>query len=210
MTRQPNIIEHLPLFLQRYREMKEITDAENIELQSIISQSEIIKDNQFITSCDSDGIKRFEKILGIATDESESLEQRKFKVLLYWSSYSHYTLQDLITKLNDLGAGNYKLQMDFASYTLTILLSPESFIFYDILKNFVKKLIPMNIIVIWKLWIESYSELKMEQETSTKLETQLSNPESISLDGSFNFDGKYKLTNPLLIHETSMDVKEVY
>ena len=209
MLPQPNIIDFLPPYLQQYRELRELTAAENPEFQTAVQQSEIIKDNQFIVSCDSDGIKRFEKILGIGSDENEPLEQRRFKVLLYWSSCSHYTLRDLIDKLNELGADIYKLYMDFGSYTLNIYLSSSAFVFYDILREFIKKFIPQNIVVVWRLWISTSSQIQLNHEISKEIEPYLSNPEITLLDGSYTLGGEYKLTNPLLMHTVDIDAEEV-
>ena len=45
MIRNVNLIEHLPLFVQEFREIQGIMNAENPEIQSVEDNSEQIKNN---------------------------------------------------------------------------------------------------------------------------------------------------------------------
>ena len=57
MIRDVNLIGHLPLYVQGYREIKGIMDAEEPEVQLVEDISEVIKDNMFILHADEEGIK---------------------------------------------------------------------------------------------------------------------------------------------------------
>ena len=60
MIREVNLLSFLPEFVQEYREIKHIMNSEQPEIQKLEDETEIIKNNQFILSCDIDGIARFE------------------------------------------------------------------------------------------------------------------------------------------------------
>ena len=82
MVRKINILEYLPEFMQKYLQLQLICYAENIIFQEALNEIEIINDNQFILTANSNGLKRFEKMLGIVASNNESLESRRTKILL--------------------------------------------------------------------------------------------------------------------------------
>ena len=57
MIREVNLLSFLPEFVQEYREIKHIMNSEQPEIQKLEDETEIIKNNQFILSCDIDGLK---------------------------------------------------------------------------------------------------------------------------------------------------------
>ncbi len=122
MIRESDIINYLPQYIKEYREIQYITNVENPELQLLIDETEVIKNNQFITTCDEVGIKFFEDLLGIVAIPDESLEYRIARVLLYWYDLTPYTYRVLIEKLTILcgDEGTFILTPNFNEYELGI------------------------------------------------------------------------------------------
>ena len=91
MKREIDLIKNLPEFMQEYVSLRLIGDAEAEVLQAVLNELHKIDNNQFILTADSDGLKRFEKLLGIAVLPNETLESRRKKVLAKWNDQESYT-----------------------------------------------------------------------------------------------------------------------
>lgn len=124
MIRQVDLISHLPQFEQEYRELKQIMIGETPEIQVIEDETEIVKNNQFIVSCDLVGIKRFESLLKITPNPDDTLEARISRVLTRWNGSIPYTYRALVDKLNLMcGDGNYTIVPNFDAYELEVFVS---------------------------------------------------------------------------------------
>ena len=58
LEHKADIIKYLPFFMQEYLEMQEITKTEDVEFNWLIETLMKMLDNQFITTCDEEGIKK--------------------------------------------------------------------------------------------------------------------------------------------------------
>ena len=149
MERNVNLIEHLPTFIQVYREITSIMNAENPEFQLLCDESERIKNNQFIQSCDEDGIARFEKMLKINSTDNDTLESRISRVLVRWNEVVPYTWKVFLRKMDVLcGVGNYEIIPNFNEYTITIITHLDFYGQLDELQNLIDYMIPANLVVI--------------------------------------------------------------
>lgn len=123
MLRQVDLISYLPQFVQEYREIKQVMIGETPEIQVLEDETEIIKNNQFILSCDLVGIKRFEQLLSITPNADDTLDSRISRVLTRWNDSIPYTYRGLIDKLNIMcGEGNYTLLPNFNAYELELIV----------------------------------------------------------------------------------------
>lgn len=149
MIREVNLIGFLPEFVQEYREIRCIMDAENPSVQALEDETERIKDNQFIITCDLVGISRFENLLGITPSEDDTLESRISRVLVRWNDAIPYTWKVLIQKLNTLcGVGKYELIPEWDEYKLTIKTHMNLYGSTEELDNILDNIMPCNILVI--------------------------------------------------------------
>lgn len=148
MIKEVNLISYLPQFIQEYREIKQIMLGENPEIQMVMDETEIIKNNQFILTCDLDGIKRFEKLLKIVPNPFDTLDARISRVLVRWNDSIPYTYRGLIEKLDALcGVGNYVLLPNFNSYGLELMVYLPLSGQVDELEYMLSYMIPANIVV---------------------------------------------------------------
>lgn len=150
MIREPNIIEYLPLFMQEYREIKEVMTTENPEFKLVIDESETIKNNQFIVSCDADGIKRFEKILGLTATEQEPLQSRIARVLIRWNDTVPYTFEAFIEKLKTICGDDFTVTEKFGEYRIEIETHLDKYGEVDELEYLLQYIMPSNIEVVSK------------------------------------------------------------
>lgn len=151
MIRQVDLISYLPQFIKDYREIKHITDAENPEFQMLSDKTEVIKDNQFIITCNEIGISKFEKLLNIVPNIDDTLEARISRVIIRWNDSIPYTYRALIERLNNLcGEGNYVVLPNFDKYELEIIASLSLSGQADELDFIITYMIPANLVVISK------------------------------------------------------------
>lgn len=141
-----DIIKYLPEFMQKYKEIKQITNAENAEFSLIWDKLKQEFENQFIKTCDVDGIILFEKLLSIKNSTDIDLNIRKFNVLSKFGTDLPYTYLNLIEKLNFIcGENNYKIELDTDKYIIKINISNLNSTKKKILVNTIQNIIPCNI-----------------------------------------------------------------
>ena len=115
------LIDYLPPIMQNFKEIKEITNAEQKEVDLIDGEISKVLDNAFIESCDEYGIKKYEKLVGVTPTAQDTLESRKSRVLIRWNDFIPYSYKVLIRKLNIFcGVNNYDISGDLKNYELFI------------------------------------------------------------------------------------------
>lgn len=115
------LIDYLPPIMQNFKEIKEITNAEQKEVDLIDGEISKVLDNAFIEDCDEYGIKKYEKLVGVTPTAQDTLESRKSRVLIRWNDFIPYSYRVLIQKLNIFcGVNNYDISGDLKNYELFI------------------------------------------------------------------------------------------
>lgn len=115
------LIDYLPPIMQNFKEIKEITNAEQKEVDLIDGEISKVLDNAFIEDCDEYGIKKYEKLVGVTPTAQDTLESRKLRVLIRWNDFIPYSYRVLIQKLNIFcGVNNYDISGDLKNYELFI------------------------------------------------------------------------------------------
>ena len=148
MLRTVNTIKHLPPFMRRFREMQNIMSAEDPELQLLCDTSEKIKNNNYITTCDSDGAARYEDMLDIVPNSYDTIEARRSRILSRWNDEIPYTKITLEMKLDTLcGPGNYTLVIDNANYSIDLTTHLPLSSQVEELERMLDIMIPANMVV---------------------------------------------------------------
>lgn len=146
MIREVDLISYLPQFVQEYREIKEIMANEEPEIQVLEDETEIIKNNQFILSCDEIGIERFESFLGIAVEKNDILETRIKRVLVRWNDSTPYTRKWLEQALKTFYPGNnFHVEADNDNYALYVYILNDYTNFIEELKSYLREKVPANL-----------------------------------------------------------------
>lgn len=153
-------INYLPPVLQEIIEIKILmtgNDTENMELSRAIE--DLYKD-QFI-SITEQAIQRYESMLGIIPKGTDTIEDRRFRVLAIYNKQLPYTRIVLEQNLSTFcGKNGYKLFLDYDSNVLTVKIALTAKSMYDTVKSYLEGVIPMNLIIDLILLYNQYKLIK--------------------------------------------------
>lgn len=141
---------YYPRYYEKVLETDELIKTENETfdwLFTVIQQSKL---NQFIAYADETGISAYEQLFQIPSDPStETLEQRRFRLLNRVQTLSYFTMNYLREKLDTiLGPNNYEITMDYNTYTLYVLSSVKNSFLYNEVGITINKIKPANIVFV--------------------------------------------------------------
>lgn len=119
------INDYLPKVLQPIIEFQQINSDLDIELNKLDNLIKDITKETIVQTATEYGISKWEKTLGIIPSDGDSLEIRRFRVNNILTSKLPYTLRWLQMKLTEIvgSESGWTLNMDYAHYTITIILS---------------------------------------------------------------------------------------
>lgn len=137
------LIEYLPSFMREYKEIQQIMATEQIEIQSAWDAVEKVENNQFVASSDDDGLKRWEKILDIVPKATETLEERRFRVLSRINFELPYTIRRLKEILTTL-CGDDGFEITVSGYEIEIKLALGNASMYQDVELLLNNTIPAN------------------------------------------------------------------
>lgn len=141
---------YFPRYYEGILETDELIKVENDIWNNLYLLLNKAKNNQFIAYADEDGIYAYEQLFQIVADpETETLEERRFRLLNRIQTLSYYTMLYLRQKLNSLfGENNYEVKMDYLNYTLYVKSNASnSFIYKESIAT-INKIKPANIVFI--------------------------------------------------------------
>lgn len=155
---------YFPRYYEGILETDELIKVENDIWNNLYLLLNKAKNNQFIAYADEDGIYTYEQLFQIvANPETETLEERRFRLLNRIQTLSYYTMIYLRQKLNSLfGENNYEVEMDYLNYTLYVKSNASnSFIYKESIAT-INKIKPANIVFINVPFIPTTIEVSEE------------------------------------------------
>ncbi len=148
MENNVDLIACLPSFLAGYGEIKEILKAEEPEFSLLWDNTKRALYNQFITTADEKGIAGYERLLGLLPESSDSLEQRRARVMSKWLAKLPYTYKALIERLKALCGDDFSLYCDFEKYILRLLVHFREYSSFLEVKKLFREMLPANIFYV--------------------------------------------------------------
>ena len=160
MDREINLIEYLPGVLREIKEFKVISAAETPEVITIWEELENVLDDQFVNESTLNGVKRWERILGIKALDTDTLSDRKFRILSRLNEQLPYTYTNLQAQLDLLcGVNGYKLILDSNTYALIVKVALTAKKKYTEVGNLLNRIVPCNIVITLLLMYNQHSTL---------------------------------------------------
>lgn len=141
------LIDYLPPFVQQFVEMQQIMESVNISTNEIDMNIEGTWNNAFILDADEVGISKYEDLLGIVALTTDTLEERRKRVLTTWNNDNKFTLKTLNKRLEQrCGKDNYEIcdDTDLMNYFIHIAIKSNN-ISIPILKDYLEMWLPANL-----------------------------------------------------------------
>ena len=155
------LIEYLPPYLQRYRELINITEAEYPEVDEVRKSIDLVMNEQFVATLDEYGCERWEAMLKIIIKPTDDLPLRRFRILSKLLSDLPYTERALRNVLTNLcGEKWYSLDIRHNDYYIMIWIEVEQMEQQQIVIDTVKRMIPANLILDVQINFRSHGWIK--------------------------------------------------
>lgn len=139
------LINYLPHFMQAYHEMQTIMETEQVEINRLWVEVENAMADQSILEATENGVKRWESMLGISPKDTDTLDERKFRILAKLNQELPYTLPKLEQALTNLcGIGNYSIKVNSADYHVEVTLALSNRNDHEEVVNILEKMVPAN------------------------------------------------------------------
>ena len=146
MATDRKLINYLPLFMQEYREMAVIMETEQSEIDHLWTVAEDALADQFILYATESGVARWESMLGISPKATDSLDERRFRILTKLNQELPYTLRKLEQALTNLcGNGGFSINLKAAEYHIELKLALTNVNNYQEVVDLLTKMIPANL-----------------------------------------------------------------
>ena len=143
-----NLKNYLPNIYKDVLETDELTGTEDLLFQDLNSETEKVRNNQFVLTSGVDGIEQYEKMLNIIPNPStESIQFRVNRIINRLSMTPPFTFPFLKKKLDEIiGAGKWEAYIDYANYTLYVESSAVNQIWFHEILVTINRLKPVNIV----------------------------------------------------------------
>lgn len=116
-----NSMSYYPNLFKTIREYKTIADIEDFELNRLDACFIDLMDNQFVVSMNEAGCARMEKILSIRKQDTDTLLERRFRILSVLNSQLPYSYRSIEKQIRSLcGEDNFSIVLDKEHYKLVV------------------------------------------------------------------------------------------
>lgn len=177
MAKEVDLLSYWMPVLRELKEFKEISKAEEPEIKLLLEKVDRTLNNMFIETADEEGISHYESMLGITPSIEDTLETRRFNVLVGWNNntiYTDTTLKALLTSLCG-GEDRYNLVEDYENYKLDIATTVSVAGAYELVSKALADMLPCNLVLILSNTIESFinTSLNVGIATNTVMSYQI-------------------------------------
>lgn len=156
-----NLIEYLPEFMREFKEMQYICKAEQIQCSALLNIINQLWENQFIETADEETISRWEKILGIHSLDTDSLEDRKFRLLKSIKLRFPYTNKVLDEYLTEIcGKDNFSIEFFESELVLKVRIALSRKNQKNAVNEWLKKIIPANLLLDFSVLYNTHEDIK--------------------------------------------------
>lgn len=160
-NREICLVDLLPQIYRPIYDFRALSNASGTELSKLYQRVRSLLNDQFITTCSVDTLVKWEKYLKLTPSPTETVEERRFRVLANFKDIPPYTRRYLIKQLNKLcGEGNWRWHERYNQFCLIIEVSVNSPTNKETIAKFVRDIVPANIEVTVRDYSSEYRELR--------------------------------------------------
>lgn len=142
------LINYLPYVVRDYDVFKAMMEAEQPEFETAWASVNDLMNNQFISTAGNMGLSRWEQILEITPKGTDTLDDRRFRILTRINEELPYTLPQLRVILETLcGAGNYSATVEEGTYILAVKIGLAAKKNFSDVEALLQRVVPANMVV---------------------------------------------------------------
>ena len=146
--KKTDISLYLPDVIKPYREFKKITEIENDFLNDIWFECENIFLNQFIETLNNYGCSRWEKIIGITCKDTDTIDERRFRIKAKINETLPYTFRRMEQLLETLcSSDGYTAKLYNEEYRLKVTIQLVAKNKFNEVVSLLNRIVPANIII---------------------------------------------------------------
>lgn len=160
-SREIDLSGYLPDVLKDVKEMRAIMDAETPEVQALWAVCEDCMNDQFIAEATENGVARREKMLEIVPPATDTLEDRKLRLLSRYNENIPYTRKSLDAVLESLcGAGGYELRIKTSAFTVDVKVALPVKKQEVIIGETLERILPYNMAFAVELLYNTWAKIR--------------------------------------------------
>lgn len=176
--------DYLPSILLKTYEFPLLCDTEQPEIDRLRDAADAVLDAQFISTAGETAIARYEKIFGITPMDTDTLDERRFKVLAKINAQLPFSVRRLRQQLETLcGADGYKLELDGDRYTLTVKVALTAKRNQQAVEELLADIVPANMVCTTSLLYNQHADLTRFTHAQLALLTHFEIREEVLPDG---------------------------
>lgn len=136
---------YLPPILLQTQAFQLLCSVEDPELDALFACADEVLDAQFIHTAPEQAVERYEKIYKIVPKDTETLEERRFRVLSKINAQLPYTVRMLKRQLETLcGTDGYDVELDNSAYHLLVKVALTAKNNFQAVGDLLKQIVPAN------------------------------------------------------------------
>jgi hypothetical protein len=141
------LMEYLPVLYHEIKEMVKLTDAEDVEFDTLAVAIQQSINDQFVDTASVQAIKRREQQLDIRADPTaETLDFRRRRIIHRYSTRPPFTVRYLQNRLDELvGVGVAMVELDVQNFILTIKIKIPDAAFFLEVEHVIRLMKPANL-----------------------------------------------------------------
>lgn len=159
MIKDVDLVSYLPQYLRNYnQETVAALQAENPEFKLVWEALDQILQNEFVETANALGLSRWEKILGIFPNATDTLENRRFRIMTRMIKMRPFTVSRLKNILQNLcEEDGYSVQV--SGYVLTVRIGLTSRNNFNDIEALLQKISPANMVIDLSLAYNQHQSL---------------------------------------------------
>lgn len=176
--------DYLPPILLKTYEFPLLCDTEQPEIDRLRDAADAVLDAQFISTAGETAIARYEKIFGITPMDTDTLDERRFRVLAKINAQLPFSVRRLRQQLATLcGDDGYKLEVNGGKYTLSVKVALTAKRNQQAVEELLADIVPANMVCTTSLLYNQHADLTRFTHAQLALLTHFEIREEVLPDG---------------------------
>lgn len=153
--------DYLPPVLLKTYEFPLLCKTEQPEFDRLNAAATAVLDAQFVTTAGERGIARYEKIFKITPMDTDTLGERRFRVLARINAQLPFSVRRLRQQLSTLcGEDGYRMEIDGGRYTLTVKVALTAKRNQQAVEELLADIVPANMVCTTSLLYNTWEQIK--------------------------------------------------